>query len=98
MCGWFFQNSDMSRNVPESATIGEPTQCERQGVAFMTIFRRLSDEHGLLCPQCGGRRFITTNTEPLQDGQIRRRKTCRNCGHRLVTFEATAGRLRERYM
>jgi transcriptional regulator NrdR family protein len=44
---------------------------------------------GIACPRCGCRHFLTTNTEPLRNGRIRRRKTCRHCGRRIVTFEAT---------
>jgi transcriptional regulator NrdR family protein len=43
---------------------------------------------GLACGRCGCRHFRTTHTEPLRDGRIRRRKFCRNCGKRLVTFES----------
>ena len=48
-------------------------------------------ELGLCCPQCGCRHFHTTHTEPLRDGRIRRRKSCRNCGRRIVTFETPLG-------
>lgn len=44
---------------------------------------------GIRCPQCGCRHFYTTHTEPLRDGRIRRRKECRYCGRKIVTFEAT---------
>ncbi len=47
------------------------------------------DDMGICCPRCGCRHFKTTNTEPLRDGRIRRRKTCRHCGRKLVTFEAS---------
>ena len=43
---------------------------------------------GIECPQCGCRHFYTTHTEPLRDGRIRRRKECRHCGRKLVTYEA----------
>lgn len=43
---------------------------------------------GIECPQCGCRHFYTTHTEPLRDGRIRRRKFCRHCGRKLVTYEA----------
>lgn len=46
---------------------------------------------GIECPQCGCRHFYTTNTEPLRDGRIRRRKECRNCSRRLVTYEQVQG-------
>lgn len=39
-------------------------------------------------PTCGCRHFYTTHTEPLCDGRIRRRKFCRHCGKRIVTYEA----------
>lgn len=44
-------------------------------------------ELGICCPQCGCRHFDTTHTEPLRDDRIRRRKTCRHCGRRIVTYE-----------
>ena len=47
-------------------------------------------ERGLECPRCGCRHFYTTHTEPLRDGRIRRRKECRHCGRKIVTYEATA--------
>lgn len=43
---------------------------------------------GLICPRCGCRHFWVTNTEPLRDGRIRRRRECRHCGRRIVTYEA----------
>lgn len=44
---------------------------------------------GIECLTCGCRHFYTTHTEPLRDGRIRRRKICRHCGRRIVTFEAS---------
>jgi len=43
---------------------------------------------GICCPQCGCRHFYTTHTEPLRDLRIRRRKCCRHCGRKIVTYEA----------
>lgn len=48
-------------------------------------------ERGICCPKCGCRHFFTTHTEPLCDGRIRRRKTCRHCGKRVITYEAPLG-------
>lgn len=45
-------------------------------------------EAGIECSRCGCRHFKTTHTEPLRDGRIRRRKSCRHCGRKVVTFEA----------
>jgi len=53
-----------------------------------------STPRGIECPRCGCRHFETTNTEPMRDGRIRRRKRCRHCGHRIVTFEGTVSALR----
>ncbi len=50
-----------------------------------------SPQRGIECSQCGCRHFYTTHTEPLRDGRIRRRKVCRHCGRKMVTFEHPAG-------
>ncbi|GAB6184596.1 NrdR family transcriptional regulator [Thermopirellula anaerolimosa] len=44
-------------------------------------------ERGIACPRCGCRHLRTTHTEPLPSGRIRRRKVCRHCGRRMVTYE-----------
>jgi transcriptional regulator NrdR family protein len=49
---------------------------------------------GLECPHCGCRHFYTTHTEPLRDGRIRRRKVCRHCGRKVVTYETVPHRSR----
>jgi transcriptional regulator NrdR family protein len=49
---------------------------------------------GIECPHCGCRHFYTTHTEPLHDGRIRRRKECRHCGRKLVTYEAPRAAMR----
>lgn len=41
---------------------------------------------GLVCKRCGCADFRVTHTERIA-GAIRRRRTCRNCGHRVVTYE-----------
>ena len=53
---------------------------------------------GLICRGCGCRHFLTTHTEPLKDGRIRRRRECRHCGRRVITLELPAadlGRLKK---
>lgn len=55
----------------------------------MNQTRSTRDKVGIACPQCGCRHFYTTHTEPLRDGRIRRRKVCRHCGRKLLTFEST---------
>ncbi|GAB6188214.1 hypothetical protein [Thermopirellula anaerolimosa] len=54
---------------------------------------------GIACPRCGCCHFRTTHTEPLPSGRIRRRKVCRHCGRRMVTYEIPPGRAgADRYM
>jgi transcriptional regulator NrdR family protein len=45
---------------------------------------------GIECPACGCRHFQVTHTEPLRDGRIRRRKVCRYCGKKVLTYETAA--------
>jgi len=56
--------------------------------------RDKKDDRGICCPLCGCRHFYTTHTEPLRDGRIRRRKVCRHCGRKSVTYEGTLTALR----
>ena len=53
----------------------------------MNQARSKQEEAGIVCPKCGCRHFYTTHTEPLRDGRVRRRKVCRHCGRKLLTFE-----------
>jgi transcriptional regulator NrdR family protein len=55
-----------------------------------------SDDRGISCPKCGCRHFYTTHTEPLRDGRVRRRKVCRYCGRKVLTFETTTARIAPR--
>ena len=41
------------------------------------------------CVKCGGRDFQTLYTRDAPRYRIRRRKECRNCGHRFTTYEET---------
>ncbi len=53
----------------------------------MNQMRNKRDQAGIACPKCGCRHFYTTHTEPLRDGRLRRRKMCRYCRRRIVTYE-----------
>jgi len=56
-------------------------------------------ERGIACPRCGCCHLRTTHTEPLPGGRIRRRKVCRHCGRRMVTYESPpCQRVVDRYM
>jgi len=57
--------------------------------------RGSSDKRGISCPRCGCRHFHTTHTEPLRDGRVRRRKVCRYCGRRIVTYEVPSGSVKK---
>jgi len=46
---------------------------------------------GLKCPACGCRHFHTLHTYATSENQIRRRRSCRHCGHQLTTAETTLG-------
>lgn len=43
---------------------------------------------GLICPRCGCRHFYVTHTERVGT-RIRRRRVCRHCGRRIITWEAS---------
>jgi hypothetical protein len=47
------------------------------------------DERGLACRKCGCRDWRVVYTRERARG-IRRLRACRNCDHRLVTFEQPA--------
>lgn len=42
---------------------------------------------GLQCRVCGCQHLEVSHTERLKNGTIRRRRTCRHCGAKYVTFE-----------
>jgi transcriptional regulator NrdR family protein len=42
---------------------------------------------GLVCPHCGCSHFWTTHTRYPELGVIKRHKTCRMCGERIVSYE-----------
>jgi transcriptional regulator NrdR family protein len=46
---------------------------------------------GLVCPQCGGRRFDVIYTRPAPGEKIMRRRECSNCGRRITTWEVAIG-------
>lgn len=48
-------------------------------------------DKGLVCGKCGCRHFFVVSTRPALSNKIVRTRECRNCGRRLVTYEAAAG-------
>lgn len=45
------------------------------------------ERHGLRCPVCGCRDFLTDHTVPIP-GAVRRYKWCRHCGKKIRTKES----------
>jgi len=45
-------------------------------------------ERGIACSKCGCQHFIVLYTRKVTGGMLRRRRECRNCGHRITTHEA----------
>lgn len=50
------------------------------------------NDRGILCPKCGCCHFYVSHTERVNEritagGGIRRRRVCRHCGQRIVTYE-----------
>lgn len=58
----------------------------------MTAVAKAPAAVGICCPKCGGRRWKTTDTDPLPRNRVRRYKACVRCRGRgvkstIVTFE-----------
>jgi len=45
------------------------------------------DDRGLRCRECGCRHFYVIYTKRTYRNRILRRRECRNCGHRITTYE-----------
>ena len=45
---------------------------------------------GLVCPNCACRHFVLVKISQAV-GYVRRRRSCRNCGHRVTTSERIVG-------
>ncbi len=50
-----------------------------------------ANEKGIRCPKCGCAHHFTTRTKPAPRNRIMRQRECRNCGRRLITYEAATG-------
>jgi hypothetical protein len=46
-------------------------------------------KRGIECPRCGCRHFYVVYTRPVKDGRILRRRECRHCGRRILTYESS---------
>jgi hypothetical protein len=50
-----------------------------------------ANRRGLECRRCGCRHFEVVYTRPCPGGRILRRRECRHCGKRIVTWEREIG-------
>lgn len=49
------------------------------------------ESKGIRCADCGCTDCRVTHTERLRTGHVRRRRECRHCGRRFVTWEVGNG-------
>jgi transcriptional regulator NrdR family protein len=49
-----------------------------------------AEPKGVVCPNCGCRHFYVVYTRPRAE-KIVRRKECRHCGRRVMTYERISG-------
>ena len=49
------------------------------------------DERGLVCPHCQCRHFFVVYVRRARKRRVMRRRECRNCGHRITTYEKASG-------
>jgi len=49
------------------------------------------EENGLRCRSCGCRHLPVLETRKRPGGRIVRRRICRHCGRRMLTYEREAG-------
>ncbi|MBN1846105.1 MAG: hypothetical protein JW810_10510 [Sedimentisphaerales bacterium] len=52
----------------------------------------LNDQHGLECSTCGCRHFRVLYTRRAWGGRLVRRRQCRHCGKRIITWEKQIGK------
>jgi transcriptional regulator NrdR family protein len=53
--------------------------------------KKVENDRGLQCRQCGRRHFRVVYTRAAWGGRIIRRRECRTCGERLTTWERAIG-------
>jgi transcriptional regulator NrdR family protein len=51
---------------------------------------RPEERRGLVCPKCGCEHFRVIYTRRVLGGKIVRRRECRHCGRRVITYERVA--------
>jgi hypothetical protein len=53
-----------------------------------TGVKKEEEPRGLQCRVCGCQHLEVTHTERLRNGTIRRRRICRHCGAKYVSYES----------
>ena len=49
--------------------------------------RPVNDDRGIRCPACGCGHWRVIYTRPSSGSRLVRRRECRHCGRRIVTYE-----------
>lgn len=52
---------------------------------------------GIECPKCGCRHFRVLYTRPIPKSKIMRKRECRDCGRRVVTYESPVTQFKPRF-
>ena len=60
---------------------------EKKRLRLSDLQNRDRDDTGVRCTRCGCRHFWVVYTRDKPGNKIARRRECRNCGHRITTFE-----------
>ncbi len=74
------------RNAAVEPGLGGSGKPEIQEMTLAEMAAGTGPKRGLECPECGCRHFEVIKTKP-HDGEIGRRRQCRNCGFRITTME-----------
>jgi hypothetical protein len=78
------ETSMIDRPEPQRHSAGQPSPDHLPGVRKKV---NPPANRGLQCRVCGCQHLEVSHTERLKNGTIRRRRTCRHCGAKYVTFE-----------
>ena len=67
------------------------TEIRCTGPALTQILSARRPKESVRCPECLYRRMRSTDSIPLEDGGLMRRRACRQCGQKWTTIERVEG-------